>query len=190
MPAYNTHTTTVPNSTWERLTKLLSREVKRCSQECNGRWRLVLEQESDDIVQDFLLRKLGRPQWVLFIGQCKHLIERGSLPSVIRADLRSFVFRALKALHKEPALAGSALTDEVFELSFQAFPMRPEEAADRLLQASVDRYELSRVRTRSKGMKQIIKLGLRGWSYQQIASEIGVCEKTVRNRLRRLADRN
>jgi DNA-directed RNA polymerase specialized sigma24 family protein len=190
MYAHNTHTTTVPDSTWERLTKLLSREVKRCIQKCNGRWRLVLEQESDDIVQDFLLRKLRRPQWILFIGQCKHLIERGSLPSVIRRDLRAFLFRELKAFRKEPALAGSALTDEVFELSFQAFPMRPEEAADRLLQASVDRYELPRVGTRLKDMKQIIKLALQGWSYQKIASEIGVCEKTVRNRLRRLADRN
>ncbi len=190
MRALNTQNTTVPTSTWERLTKLLSLEVRRCCKDCNGRWRLILEQESEDIVQDFLLRKLRRPQWVSFIGQCKHSIERGSLPLVIRTDLRSFLFRVLRALRKEPAVAGSALIGEVVDFSFAPSPMRAEEAADRLLRDLIERYELPPDGNRSNNIREIIRLIRQGWTYRKIACELDVCEKTVRNRLRKLSHRS
>ena len=90
----------ITDSTWTTLTQLLRQSVIHCGRGCSSHDRVLLEQQSDDLVQDFLLRKLRRPAWVAFIQRCARAITRRHLPLRLRTDFRAFVFRRLKQIHK------------------------------------------------------------------------------------------
>jgi DNA-directed RNA polymerase specialized sigma24 family protein len=172
----------VTDSTWTNLTELLRLSAKRCAKRCSGEDRIFLEQESDDLVQDFLLRKLRRPAWIEFIHRCAHAISSRHLHSTLHTDIRAHIFRRLKQRRRSqlfPASRGSSrnLVLEIADPRTPSNDQNDRRTLDALL-ADV------RVRRQMPELRQIVGLRLEGFTTQSIASRVGLCEKTVRNRLK------
>lgn len=161
---------------WETLAQLLKRDASLCfktTREDSSH----LAQQFDDLVQSFLLKKLHRPKWITFVQRQSRSIVRQHLPHRLRKDFRSFVSGQLKKArwlepipHDIPQSPPGALNNGLDEL---------RETFEGILDGFQSRNASCRIR-------EIVKLRMQGWTYKKIASELGVCERTVRNQLKSL----
>jgi DNA-directed RNA polymerase specialized sigma24 family protein len=176
----------IADSTWLILVDLLRVSATGCLVKANGMTRGFIEQELEDWVQAFLLKKLRRPAWIAFIHQCSRSLSRRHLPCRIRADFRSFVIQQLKRLEKTNSRFTS--TDPV-QIDANNAAIRPELGDEEIHQCRRNAIELLidlRSLDRLPKDREMISLRLQGWKLKKIAERVGVSERTVRNRLKKL----
>jgi DNA-directed RNA polymerase specialized sigma24 family protein len=141
--------------------------ARHCAMACNGPDRFLLDQEAEDLAQDFFVRKFQAFVRNDSLRGCNESLMMPGLSYRLRLDFRSYVFEKLRRLRKvRPRSAFSE--DFEFPEPFETPPGEdwPEDLSPEL-QSTLDLWR-------------------QGHTEKEIASRLDVSERTVRHRKKKI----